>query len=68
VGKTGVSAAFVSLCLRVCDVGGWEGGSSIQHRGGGWTCSSGRVSPVNFERRHLYNSPSESANLSTKSG
>jgi putative transposase len=30
--------------------------------------SIGRVSPVNFERRHLYNSPSESVNLSTKPG
>jgi len=27
-----------------------------------------RMSPVNYERRHLYNSPSESANLSTKPG
>jgi putative transposase len=30
--------------------------------------SIGRMSPVNFERRHLYNSSTESANLSTKPG
>jgi len=28
----------------------------------------GRMSPVNFERRHLFNPPRESANLSTKPG
>lgn len=30
--------------------------------------SIGRMSPVNFERRHLYNSSTESANLSIKPG
>jgi len=28
----------------------------------------GRMSPVNFERRHLFNPPNESANMSTKPG